>query len=113
MPNENRVTQDQISALLDTAHTEEAILHGKVLIVDHQFPSRAGFTVTGRSAVIDPANFDIEIGRKVAKENAEHQLWQLEGYLKQLEIAGLISWTPSIKATPQRHKPMEYELGQE
>jgi hypothetical protein len=92
MPNENRVTQDQINALLDSAHTEEAILHGKVLVVDYQFPSRAGFAITGRGAVIDPANFDIEIGRKVCRENAMHQLWQLEGYLKQLEVAGLINW---------------------
>lgn len=85
--NNNRVTQEQIDALLDSAHTEEAILHGKVLVVDYQLPTRAGFTVTGRAAVIDPANFDLEVGRNICRRRAADQLWQLEGYLKQLELA--------------------------
>ena len=92
MPNNNRVTQEQIETLLDAANTEEATLHGKVLVVDYQLPTRGGFTITGRGAVIDPANFDLEIGRKVCRQDAANQLWQLEGYLKQLEVAGLIKW---------------------
>lgn len=92
MPNNNRVTQEHIKGLLDSADTEEAVLHGKVIIVDYELPSRGGFTVTGQAAVIDPANFDFEIGRKICRESAEHQLWQLEGYLKQLELAGVITF---------------------
>ncbi len=89
----NRVTQEEIDQLLDSANTEEAILHGKVLVVDYQLPSRGGFTITGRGAVIDPANFSLEIGRKVCRNDAASQLWQLEGYLRQLELAGLVEWT--------------------
>jgi Phage protein (N4 Gp49/phage Sf6 gene 66) family len=88
----NRVTQEDIDALLDSANTEEATLHGKVLVVDYQLPTRGGFTITGRGAVVEPANFSLEIGRRVAREDAANQLWQLEGYLKQLELAELITF---------------------
>ena len=40
-----------------------------------------GFTVTGESACASPENFDAEIGRKVAYENARQKIWALEGYL--------------------------------
>ena len=40
-----------------------------------------GFTVTGESAAASLANFDEEIGRKIAKANARDKIWQLEGYL--------------------------------
>lgn len=40
-----------------------------------------GFTVTGESACASPENFDAEIGRKIARENARNKIWALEGYL--------------------------------
>lgn len=40
-----------------------------------------GFTVTGESACASPENFDAEIGRKIARENAVNKVWMLEGYL--------------------------------
>ena len=40
-----------------------------------------GFTVTGESACASPENFDPEIGRKIAYQNAREKIWQLEGYL--------------------------------
>ena len=43
-----------------------------------------GFTVTGESACASPENFDAEIGRKIARANAEQKIWPLMGYeLKQ------------------------------
>ncbi|EBY7342817.1 hypothetical protein CBJ87_003702 [Salmonella enterica subsp. enterica serovar Fresno] len=42
---------------------------------------RNGFTVTGESACASPENFDAEIGRKIARENAVNKIWMLEGYL--------------------------------
>lgn len=43
-----------------------------------------GFTVTGESACASPENFDAEIGRKIARQNAEQKIWPLMGYaLKQ------------------------------
>lgn len=40
-----------------------------------------GFTVTGESACASPENFDAEIGRKIARQNAVEKIWLLEGYL--------------------------------
>lgn len=46
---------------------------------------RNGFTVTGESACASPENFDAEIGRKIARQNALQKIWPLMGYaLKQL-----------------------------
>jgi hypothetical protein len=42
---------------------------------------RNGFTVSGESACASPENFDPEIGRKIARENAVSKIWALEGYL--------------------------------
>ena len=43
-----------------------------------------GFTVTGESSCASPENFDAEIGKKVARENAVNKIWPLLGYeLKQ------------------------------
>ena len=42
-----------------------------------------GFTVRGEAACVSPANFDQEIGNKVAYENARDKIWQIEGYLLQ------------------------------
>jgi hypothetical protein len=39
-----------------------------------------GFTVTGESACASPENFDAEIGRKIAFENAKQKIWPLMGY---------------------------------
>lgn len=39
-----------------------------------------GFTVTGESACASPENFDAEIGRKIARQNAESKIWALMGY---------------------------------
>lgn len=84
--NSNRVTPDQIKELLDTAETQEAVFWDKEVVVSYKLLS--GFTVLGRGACVDPANFNIEIGRQVAREQAEDQLWQLEGYLLQNRLFG-------------------------
>lgn len=41
---------------------------------------RNGFTVTGESACASPDNFDAEIGRCIARENAVQKIWPLMGY---------------------------------
>lgn len=40
-----------------------------------------GYCVVGESAAASPENFNEEIGRKIARENARNKIWQLEGYL--------------------------------
>ena len=46
-----------------------------------------GYNVSGESAAASPENFDAEIGRKVARENARDKIWQLEGYLLKQKLS--------------------------
>lgn len=39
-----------------------------------------GFTVTGESACASPENFNAELGRKIARQNAVQKIWPLMGY---------------------------------
>lgn len=91
----NKVTQERINHLLDTAQTQEHIFWGKELVVSYQLES--GFTVTGRAACVDPANFNLAIGHQVAREDAENQMWVLEGYRLQLALAGYIVEAEELK----------------
>jgi hypothetical protein len=49
---------------------------------------RNGFTVIGKSAPVDPANYNEALGRKFAREDAIRQIWPLMGYAKRQELAG-------------------------
>lgn len=48
---------------------------------------RNGFTVTGESACASPENFNAEIGRRVARENAVQKIWPLMGYELRSKLA--------------------------
>ena len=52
-----------------------------VLILDN------GFTVTGESACASPENFNAEIGRRIARENAVNKIWPLLGFRLRDELA--------------------------
>jgi len=47
-----------------------------------------GFTVTGESACAAPENFDAEIGKKVARQNAINKIWPLMGYELRSQLNG-------------------------
>lgn len=59
-----------------TAHTPQSLrlLTFCVLVLSN------GFTVTGKSACASPENFDAEIGRKTARQNAVAKVWPLLGF---------------------------------
>lgn len=68
------------------------IIDSKIVSEDyHLFPSSTvtvckltlenGYSVLGESACASPENFDAEIGRKLARDNARNKIWNLEGYL--------------------------------
>ena len=48
---------------------------------------RNGFTVVGHSACASPENFNAEIGRRIARENAEREIWPLLGFRLRDELA--------------------------
>ena len=84
MSTNNKVTSDQIKSILDNAEIQEVVFWDKEVVVSYKLYN--GFTIIGRGACVDPANFDIEIGRRVAREQAENKLWELEGYLLQNKL---------------------------
>lgn len=46
-----------------------------------------GFTIVGKSAPASADNFDAELGRKLAYEDAVRQLWPLMGYALRQRLA--------------------------
>ncbi len=48
---------------------------------------RNGFYVVGESAPASPANFNADLGRKFARENAVRKLWGFEGYALREKLA--------------------------
>ena len=48
---------------------------------------RNGFTVTGESSCASPENFDADIGRRVARQNAINKVWPLLGFRLRDQLA--------------------------
>lgn len=68
-----------------------------------------GFTVTGESACASPENFDAEIGRKIAFENARNKIWQLEGYLLKEQLYIKQEWADAYKR--EQEQPFSLKTG--
>lgn len=75
-------------ALIDETITSEQyhVFPGTTLTVC-ALTLRNGYIVTGESAAASPENFDKEIGRKIARDNARNKIWGLEGYLLREKLA--------------------------
>jgi hypothetical protein len=56
---------------------------------------RNGYVVTGESAAASPANFNEELGRKIARDNARNKIWALEGYLLRERLSEQASMVPA------------------
>lgn len=83
--SENKVTLEQIQALKDRVIYHTAPRLGTLTSTFvHAYLDGTFYLATGHSACVDPANFDAEIGERIARKNAEHaveqKLWELEGY---------------------------------
>lgn len=60
---------------------EEAPIHDSLKILTVCIVvMKNGFTVIGKSAPADAENFNAELGRKFAREDAIRQLWPLMGF---------------------------------
>jgi Phage protein (N4 Gp49/phage Sf6 gene 66) family len=74
-----RVSLDSILARIDHEDYEHPGRHPTmtlcILTLDN------GFVVIGKSVPADPDNFDQELGKKFAKEDAIRQIWPMEAYL--------------------------------
>lgn len=89
--NEHQVEQEISDKGLNAPRVTPAMVDAAIVGEDYYvFPGttvtvaclklRNGFTVTGESACASPENFDQELGRKIARDNARSKIWALEGY---------------------------------
>jgi hypothetical protein len=76
--NAPRLTPDKIDAAI--AGEDFHVFPGTTMTVC-ALKLKNGFVVIGESAAASPENFNEEIGRKIARENARNKIWALEGYL--------------------------------
>lgn len=76
--NAPRLTPEHIDSVI--VDEQYHVFGGTVLTVCC-LTLKNGFTVTGESACASPENFNAELGRKIAKQNAREKIWALEGYL--------------------------------
>lgn len=82
----NRVTKEQINALLESAEISVETKFEKVTVVVCKLKN--GFVITEASGAVDPANYSEEIGKEVCMNRIKNKLWELEGYCLQKRIAG-------------------------
>lgn len=73
-----RVTPDMVDKLIVS---EQYYVFPDTTLTVCCLTLRNGYCVTGESAAASAANFNEEIGRKVARIEARDKIWALEGYL--------------------------------
>ncbi|MDE1545947.1 Gp49 family protein [Dechloromonas agitata] len=74
-------------ACIHPVRPEGAGLYPEDLLTICVIVLKNGFTVTGESACASPENFDDEIGRKIARQNAVAKVWPLMGYELRSKLA--------------------------
>ena len=73
-----RITRDHVEEMVEHEHYHVPPDTTLTLCV---LTLKNGFTVTGESACAAAENFDAELGRQIARENAIQKVWMFEGYL--------------------------------
>ncbi len=74
-----RVTKDHIESLV--IKEQFHVFEGSSTFTSCLLTLKNGFTVHGESACASPENFNFQLGRKIARDNAVNKIWMLEGYL--------------------------------
>lgn len=73
-----KVTQEQIEARIKDV---EYFMLGESTVMICQITLDNGYSTTGKSACVDPLEFNEAIGQEIAYNNAFDQLWPLFGFL--------------------------------
>lgn len=76
-PKAPKVTPDEVAAAIK-GEDYTVLPDGRTTICTLTLDN--GFTVRGESSVVCAENFDADIGRKVARENAVGQVWRFLGF---------------------------------
>ncbi len=83
----NKLTPDDLQAMV--LHKEFFRPEGSTLTVC-VIELNNGCTLTGTSNVIDPANYDQDLGEQAAYSNTVNQLWEREGYALKRDMISLV-----------------------
>lgn len=79
-----RVTEESIKEKIDSVTFLRVEATGTVCVIK----MKNGWISTGFSAPADERNYDDEVGKRYAYDNAFKPLWQLEGYLLRERLCG-------------------------
>lgn len=90
--NTMKLTKENIEQLI--AHEQYIQPKGTTLTIC-VITTVSGFTFTAESACIDAAEFDEQIGKDIAREEAINKLWAFEGYKVKAVIGG--DWQYRLK----------------
>lgn len=80
------VTEEQVNELIAQSRIDSIKMGQKTTVVHLTLPN--GFELVETAACVDAANYDHEVGEKIALERIKDKIWLLEGYLLQNVITG-------------------------
>ena len=83
--NKPTVTQEQVNEIIENSEITVDTVHDKVTRVTCKLPN--GWVLGEVTGAVSKENYDEEIGRKICMRKIESQIWQLEGYRLQANIA--------------------------
>jgi hypothetical protein len=83
-----RVTPEQIEDLIKyTVYLRPTFRDEFTTLTLCVLQLKNGFTVVGKSACVTPENFDEDLGKRIARQDAIDQIWVLEGYVLKKRLA--------------------------
>jgi hypothetical protein len=85
MANDNRITEEQVTALIGASKVEDVKMGEKTTVVSVTLPN--GFVIVQSSSCVDPANYDHELGKQICLKRVEDKVWELEGYRLQASLS--------------------------
>lgn len=106
----NKVTLEQIISKIK-GETYIVLPDGRTTVC--MLTLENGYTIKGLSACVDEAAFDLNMGRKIALDDAIRQVWPLEGYL----LAEKLYWDRAVPVAtnppPKVNVPKDFMLNAE
>lgn len=94
-PVAQKIQREDLHALI--SRTEYTRLAGTTKTFCHIFIGDSGFSVTGESACLNPADFDEAVGRDFAFKDAFNKLWPLEGYHRMRVADEKAKWLAGVE----------------
>jgi hypothetical protein len=98
-PRETNMTIQKLTKefLLSRIADTRYVHHEGTTLTHCLLKMKNGIVVDGKSACLNPADFDTEMGRKIAYDYAFAKLWELEGYARASEHEQALQELKSIR----------------